>query len=57
VPGGLTTRVSKIFATIPRSPGDGVWIAYAAESSSSTIKIRLNKKSSKKTTVAWRVID
>jgi hypothetical protein len=57
VPGGLTTGVTKIFATMQGSPGDGVWIAYASKSSAATIKIRLNKKSTKKTTVAWWVID
>ncbi len=57
VPGGLTTGFSKIFATMQGSPGDGVYIAYAAKNTTSTIKIRLNKKSTKASNVAWWVID
>jgi hypothetical protein len=57
VPGDLTTGVSMILATMQGSPGDGVYISYAGKNTASTIKIRLNKKSTKKTTVAWFVID
>jgi hypothetical protein len=57
VPGGLTTGVSRIIATMQGSPGSNTWIAYACRNSASTIKVRLNKKSSKSTTVAWMVFD
>jgi hypothetical protein len=56
VPGGLS-GTPKFLVTMQGSPGDGVFIAYASKNSTTTIKVRLNKKSTKSTTVAWMVLD
>ena len=56
MPGGVGTA-AKILATPQGSLGSGVYVAYAARSSATKIKISLNKKSTKKGKVAWFVLD
>jgi hypothetical protein len=56
VPGGLS-GTPKFLVTMQGSPGDGIYVAYASKNSTTTIKVRLNKKSTKSTTVAWMVLD
>lgn len=57
VPGGLVSGVSKVMATMQGSAGSGVYISYACRNNATTIKVRLNKKSTRRTKVAWMVID
>jgi hypothetical protein len=56
VPGGVTGS-SRFLVTMQGSLGSGVYIAYAQRSGTTKLKVALNKKSTKKASVAWMVLD
>jgi hypothetical protein len=56
VASGVSTT-AMILVTLQGEAGSGVYVKYAKRYSATTIKIQLNKKSTKASSIAWMILD